>query len=80
MHGGIYAAFFDELLMRTLNFMAHTSMSGISAKSRRVRGTFTRISTTNATTILTAAMKYSSGQWWANSVMSNRSVVIREIS
>ena len=30
-------------------------------------------------TILIAAMKNSSGQWWANSVTSNRSEVIRAI-
>ena len=32
------------------------------------------------TTILSAAIKYSSGQWWANSVTSNRSLVMRAIS
>ena len=50
------------------------------AKNRRVSGTLTLMSTMKDTVIFTAAMKYSSGQWCANSAMSKRSVVIREIS
>ena len=54
-------------------------MKGSTANIISVRGMFMPSSTTKLTTILMPAMKNSSGQWWANSVTSNRSDVMRAI-
>ena len=43
----------------------------------RVRGRLTEARIRKEITAFTAAMKNSSGQWWENSVTSNRSLVIR---
>ena len=57
--------------------METTPISGTQRKSRAVSPRLYRLRMRKLATILTAAMKNSSGQWWANSVTSNRSLVIR---
>ena len=52
-------------------------MKGRMRKMVSVRYTFIVHRMTNEATSLMEAMKNSSGQWWANSVTSNRSEVIR---
>ena len=54
-------------------------ITGITAKRRRVKGRFIKLNIVKETTILIPAIKNSSGQWWANSVTSNKSLVIRDI-
>ena len=44
-----------------------------------VSSTLIRARIAKDTTVLTKAIKNSSGQWWANSVTSNKSLVIRDI-
>ena len=60
--------------------MAAMSINGSTAKIISVSGTLIVHKITNAPMILMPAMKNSSGQWCANSVMSNRSVVMRDMS
>ena len=54
-----------------------TPISGTQAKTTRVSGTLAWHRIKKDAVILMKAMKNSSGQWWANSVTSNRSLVMR---
>ena len=54
-----------------------TPISGTQAKRMRVSATLDWHRMMKLAVILMAAMKNSSGQWWANSVTSNRSLVMR---
>ena len=60
--------------------VAQRTISGMSAKMISVSQRLVFARMMKDTTILSAAIKYSSGQWWANSVTSNRSLVMRAIS
>ena len=62
-----------------LKRVQHTTITGRQAKMSRVRGTFVRIRMTNEAAHFSTAIKNSSGQWWANSVTSNKSFVSRPI-
>ena len=52
-------------------------ISGTQAKTASVSGKLERQRIRKDAKILMKAMKNSSGQWWANSVTSNRSLVMR---
>ena len=54
-------------------------MKGKMAKMISVSGTLMVRRMTNATTTFSEVMNTSSGVWWANSVTSNRSVVMRDM-
>ena len=54
-------------------------MKGKMAKMISVKGTLMVRRMTNATTTFSEVMNTSSGVWWANSVTSNRSVVMRDM-
>ena len=54
-------------------------MKGKMAKMISVNGTLMVRRMTNATTTFSEVMNTSSGVWWANSVTSNRSVVMRDM-
>ena len=54
-------------------------MKGKMAKMISVSGTLMVRRMTNATSTFTEVMNTSSGVWWANSVTSNRSVVMRDM-
>ena len=54
-----------------------TPINGTQAKRMRVSATLDWHKMMKLAVILMAAMKNSSGQWWANSVTSNRSLVMR---
>ena len=60
-----------------LSRMETTAISGTQANTISVSGTLAVHKITKEAAILMAAMKNSSGQWWANSVTSNRSLVMR---
>ena len=59
--------------MLPLNLIEMTIITGIAANIISVRGTFMVQSMAKEETIFKPAMKNSSGQWWENSVTSNRS-------
>ena len=65
--------------IRVLKNFTNKNISGSDANIISVSGTFTLQSIMNETIILSPAIKNSSGQWCANSVMSKRSLVIRAI-
>ena len=52
-------------------------ISGTQAKTASVSGKLERQRMRKDAKILMKAMKNSSGQWWANSVTSNKSLVMR---
>ena len=54
-------------------------MKGKMAKMMSVSGTLMVRRMMNATTTFREVMNTSSGVWWANSVTSNRSVVMRDM-
>ena len=60
-----------------LSLTETTPISGTQAKTTSVSGTLAWQRITNDAAIFIPAMKNSSGQWWANSVTSNRSLVMR---
>ena len=66
--------------MRLENTLEQATISGTMAKMSSVSGTLVWQRMQNDATILMIAMNSSSGKWWANSVMSFRSVVMRDMS
>ena len=62
---------------RRLKGTQHRIISGTQANRMRVSATLLWHRMMKDTTILMPAMKNSSGQWWENSVTSNRSLVMR---
>lgn len=71
--------FLNALRIRVLKNFTKQNISGSDANTITVSGTFTPQRIINETIIFSAAMKNSSGQWCANSVISNKSLVIRAI-
>ena len=66
--------------MRLANRFEKNTISGSTANMISVSVTLLPQRMMNAATILMPAISTSSGMWWANSVMSFRSVVMRLIS
>ena len=62
-----------------LKYTAARTMKGTMVNIIKVSHTLTPHRMIKEPIILMPAMKNSSGQWWANSVTSNRSVVMRVI-
>ena len=62
---------------RPFRYTDTTPISGTQANTAKVSGMLARHKMTKDATILMPAMKNSSGQWWANSVTSNKSLVMR---
>ena len=65
--------------MRLENILEQYTISGTTAMIITASSGFMVLTMMNVTTIFIAAMNISSGKWWANSVMSNRSVVMRDM-
>ena len=65
--------------MRLEKRMEKYIMKGKMAKIINVSGTLIVRRMTNAASTLMEVIKTSSGVWWANSVTSNRSVVMRDM-
>ena len=62
-----------------LNHVQEIIITGTSTNMSRVSSRLIPDRIMKETTVLRAAMKNSSGQWWANSVTSNKSLVIRDM-
>ena len=60
-----------------LKRVQQTTITGTTANTMSVSHTFMPARMMNEITPFSPAMKNSSGQWWANSVTSNRSLVMR---
>ena len=76
----LYTSFLNARRIRLLKYMAASSIKGRMAKMITVKSTLLLHRIRKETKIFKKAMKNSSGQWCANSVTSNRSLVILAIS
>ena len=65
--------------MLFLNLLVLINITGIITYTAKVKGTFIFNRITKDIQIFIKPIKYSSGQWWENSVISKRSLVILDI-